>query len=933
MLLKHKNKIQALAIIIFLAVGIFEAAFFYISRQIKPEYYQEQVLDAIKKQTGQTVKINGGARFMLFPSPRLVFYDLVVDGSSSTIPSIPTFSIEKVEIHIEAASILSNQMRISQVALVSPVLSVNRADDNTIHWDWLNIKLLKLLNSTKGVSLPLSIVNGTFNYKDTINNKSIVIDNVDASTTYGTKISLDGTLEFNDTPYNFAIDSKAMDLSVSDTQFPLNLNLTDQDKNTLAIQSVIDTSGDLPKVTGKLSATTDDLENFLQDEDNRKANDNHVVMNLALDGIWELENGILQMHKVNMKGLNSEGKGDISVGWENWYPTISVNMDFSSIDYLMLKNLSTIKIAKKKVKKTDLFQQEYGAVMNVYKDNPLPDNIEVRINIHSEKIVSGSEEWRNLNINAVLDKGALTVNQCDIHLMGDGLLTVFGVVSQGGNGDLRFEGNIEAKGRSLRHAITMLYPSASDLPSIGTGEFSINANLYVNKSQIRLFEADAVVDGTPVLGTVTAFLDPELRFEAKIRLKDINFDSIRDIYKKENLDAEIRLRSGKQEEIQPNVAGFDWLRNLTTRVDATVYIDNFNFMERKGDRVSLSLYAYDGDLRIPNMQLTYSDGISELNGSLNVKNSVPNISLMVNADQIDTNYFNLNEKNNGNTAADSADNEIKNKDIGNFPKLRDESEDTAVPVEWMDRFNGVFDITLRKLIHKNTVIEKIKFRGRVDNKKLDIQKLSFVYSQAQSNVTGILYGGKIPGLNINFTMSNADIYEMLNPVANIHNINGFASLSGVITTNGWSFYEWLNHMDAKLLIAARGVKVQGINLAGVNNVVDVARTSADVFNNVNNVLTKGTSEFLVDGSFNIKDGELRAPGLNIRSGLITGSIVGGTQLETMNGQFTIQFRFGNLLSDITPTMIIQLSGKINKPDIKVDTASLEDYVARRNVSK
>jgi hypothetical protein len=923
MALKHQNKIKALAILLFIIIGVFEAVFFYVSSLIKPEYYQEQVLEAIKKQTGQTVKINGGARFMLFPSPKLVFSDLEVDVSASTTPATPAFSVKKVEIYIETTSILSNQMRISQVSLVNPLLSVERADDNTVHWDWLNIKLLKLLDSSKGMSLPISIVDGIFSYKDPLNNKSIIIEDVDADTNYGSKISLDGTLESNGNPYNFVIDSKAMDLEVSETQFPLNINITDTNNNTLSIQSVIDNTGELPKVTGKFSANTDDLENFLQGVDGKDDDDaNHIVMPLAIDGTWELEQDILQMHNVNFKGLNSDGKGEASLSWDNWYPTVSVNMDFASIDYAMLKNLSKIKIPKKTAKKPDLFQPEYGSDMEIYKDNPLPSNVELKLNVRSQKIVSGTEEWKDLNLNAVLDKGALTINQCDIYLSGDGLLTVFGVISQGGTGDLRFEGNIEAKGKSLRNAITMFYPSASDLPTMGTGEFTVSANLYMNKSQVRLFEADAVVDGTPVMGTITAYLEPALRLEAKVRMKDINFDKIRDVLRDQNIEEGKKRKIGEQQELEKETAGFSWLRNLTTRVDATVYIDDFNFMDRKGDRVSFSLYAYNGDLRI-----------SELNCNINVNSSIPNVSLMVNADQIDTNYFNLSEKSDSAAAIDNANNKLKKKPVGKFSELRDMSQDTAVPVEWMDSFNGVFDITLRKLIHKNVAIEKIKFRGKVEGKRLDIQKLSFVYSQAQSNITGILYGGKIPGINISFTMSNADIYEMLNPLANISNINGFASLSGVLTTNGWSFYEWLNHMDAKLLVAARGVKVQGVNLAGVSNVVDVARTSADVFNNVNNVLTNGTTEFLVDGSLNIKDGELRSPNLNIRSGLVTGSIIGGTKLETLEGQFSILFRFGNLLSDVTPTMIIQLSGRMDKPDIKVDTASLEDYVARRNVSK
>ncbi|MEQ1706076.1 MAG: AsmA-like C-terminal region-containing protein [Rickettsiales bacterium] len=933
MALKHKNKIKVLAIILLIITGIFEATFFYVSNLIKPEYYQEQVLEAIKKQTGQTIKINGGSRFSLLPSPRLVFSDLEVDVTASTTPSSPTFSIKSVEIHIETASILSRQMRISHVSLINPVLSVERASDNIVHWDWLNLKLLKLLDSGKGVSLPMSIVDGTFSYTDAINRKNIIIEDIDAATNYGTKISLNGSMESNGNPYNFVIDSKAMDLNIGANQFPLNISVSDSNNNTLSVQSVIDASADLPIVTGKFDANSNDLENFLQGVDGEDDDDaNHIVMSVTINGKWELQQGILQMHDVTVKGLNSEGKGEASISWDNWYPTVSVNMDFDSIDYLMLRTLSQVKITKKTIKKPDLFLPEYNQDIDIYKDNPLPENIELKLNVRAEKIVSGSEEWKNLNLNAVLDKGALTINQCDIYLNGEGMLTLFGVISQGGNGDLRFEGNIEAKGKSLRDAITMLYPSATDLPEVGTGEFTISANLYINKSQIRLFEADAVVNGTPILGTMTAYLEPELRLEAKIRLKDINFDRIRDMLREKNVEAEKKRRSGERDEIQPKVAGFDWLKNLSTRLDATVYIDNFQFMEREGDRVSFSLYAYNGDLRISNMQLTYSDGISELNATINVKNSIPNISLMLNADQINTSYFNLDHNTDTKTTG-NANNKIHKKSAGKFSELRDMSEDTAIPVGWMDSFNGVFDITLRKLIHDNILIEKIKFRGKVDSKQLDIQRLSFVYSQAQSNVTGILYGGKIPGINVSFTMSNADIYEMLYPLTTIRNINGFASLSGVITTNGWSFYEWLNHMDAKLLIAARGVKVKGINLAGVSNVIEVARTSADVFNNVNNVLTNGTTEFLVDGSLNIKDGELRSPNLNIRSGLVTGSIVGGTKLETLEGQFSILFHFGNLLSDVTPTMIIQLSGKVDKPDIKVDTASLEDYVARRNVTK
>ncbi len=953
MVSKSKNLIKALVIVLFIAIGLFEGAFFYVKNLVKPEAYQQQILEAIKQQTGQNIKINGDIRFMLFPSPRLVFTDLEVDSSLSNISVAPSFLIEKVEVHIELMSILTDQIKLSKVKLINPILSLERADDNTIHWSWLNLKLLKLLNAknAKNVSLPLFIVDGMISYNDSINNRNYLIKEINASTNYGAQVSLNGTVKSGERLLNFAIDSKVADLPVNDVEFPLNLYLSDADKNVFTVQSVIDSSGDVPKVVGSFNLNADDMGKLVLDGDakNTKNDEDYIAMPLIINGLWNIEDDSLQMKNITLKGMNSDGKGSASLRWNNWYPTISVELDFDYIDHPMWKRLSEISSVKKSSKKKDLFQSEDGQNFDYNKENPLPENIEIKLNIKANKVLSGKEEWRNISLNAALDKGAFTVNQCDIFLNGDGLLSIFGVVSQGGDGELRFEGNMEAKGTSLREAISMFYSSASDLPSIGTGKFSVSANLYMNASQVRLFEANAMIEDTPVLGTMTAYLGSQLRIDTTIKLKDINVDHIRDRLRKQSIEATKNLKT-EAEKIQDSaeivndsrVTGFDWLKYLSTRIDAKVYIDDFTFMERKGDRLSFALYAYGGDLRITNMQLTYPDGISEMNCNLDVRGVVPHINLMVNADQIDARYFYMGEQSeeiapllkdnlpqkNVNTKATK-----KKADLEKIVELRDISTDTPVPLGWMDGFNGVFDITLRKLIFKNVFMDKIKFRGRLDNKRLDIQKLSFIYSQAQTDIIGVLYGGKVPGMNISFTMANADIYEIIKPITDIENINGFASLSGIIATNGWSFREWLEQMDAKLLIAARGVKVQGINLAGVSNVVDVARTSADVFNNVNNVLTKGTTEFLVDGSMNIKNGELHLPGLTIRSGLVSGSIEGGTKLETMVGQFFILFRFGNLLASSVPTMIIQLSGKMDKPDIKVDTASLEDFVAKRNVSK
>jgi uncharacterized protein involved in outer membrane biogenesis len=140
---ERKKILKIAAITLFIVIGLFEGVFFYVKSAIRPEAYEQQVLDAIKKQTGQDIKINGEVKFKILPSPKLVFSDIASYSTSTT--SVPTFSIEKVEIYITPMSVFSHQIELSGIKLVRPVLSIERAEDNTIHWDWLNSKLLKAL--------------------------------------------------------------------------------------------------------------------------------------------------------------------------------------------------------------------------------------------------------------------------------------------------------------------------------------------------------------------------------------------------------------------------------------------------------------------------------------------------------------------------------------------------------------------------------------------------------------------------------------------------------------------------------------------------------------------------------------------------------------------------------------------------------------------
>ncbi len=987
---KDKKIIKTLVIVLFMCVGGFEGLFFYINSLIKPESYQQQILDGIKSNIGQNVSIKGGIRFALLPYPKLVVSDLIIgsdsyDGKPSTIPVV---DIKNLEIKISPDTLLSKEIRLSGIELVNPTLLLQRSNDSIIHWDWLNTKLLKLLNSKNGSlsSLPVVIKGGSINYQDVVNNKKLNITNIDARSVVGSDMVFGGSMQSEGHQFDFVLDNSTSDNTIKESEFPLNLKLSEGQTNFLKVQSIIEPSGEFPKVSGKFNMATNDIEDFLnlisKINNNNEAVASKYPLPVSVNGDWGLDGDVIKMENLEVKGMNSKGAGSATLGWDKWYPTITMDLGFEYIDYLTWRRLLEKRIINRVPKKQDNLDEEEAPSYDFRKENPLPENIEIKLNLKAQHVllnsvtanavtaassavvtlsntaglnsgmlVTGSNiaddthilkidsatqvtldkpasgtnpvliftagELKNTSLNAVLENGAFTVNQCNIDLAGKGVLSIFGVLSQGGTGELRFEGNVEAQGKSLRDAVSMFYSAAKDLPPISMGEFNLKANMYVTAGQIRLFETKGEIGGVNLDGTITIFPEAVLRIDMAIKLQNVNFDYVRDTLRKNKLEAKTVADT-------ESALSFDWLKFLGIRIDAKVIIDGFTFMENKGDKASFSLYAYRGDFRLSDLQMTYPDHTDEFNCNLDVRGKLPFINLMANTDKLDTRYFDISPK---------AQGDIAPPDTSKKELLQKANLDVAVPLEWMNSFNGIFDLTIRKLIHKNLIIDKIKMQSKLDSKKLAIQKLEFVFSQAQSQVVGTLYGGKVPGINISFVMANADIYEVVFPMTGLDNISGFANLSGNISTSGWSFLEWLQHSDSKILLTARGVKVNGINLPGVTNVIDVARSSADVFNNVNNILTKGTTEFSVDAAFNVKDGELRSPNMSVRAGLVTGYVIGGVKLESMDGQFTSTFRFPNLSSEKVPTLMILLSGNMHKPEIKVDTASLEDFVAKRNVIK
>lgn len=876
--------------------------------------FQARIVQAVKAQTGQTLTIKGKGSISLLPKPTFYLPGVELGGGLDEA-SPPDMSAEMMSINISVFSLFSSAPRITAVTLDHPVLSVERAHDNLIHWDWLNGTLLDAFASGEN-NEPVAVVinDGKIIYHNSQTDGGLAIENIHVYGVSGLAPQLDGT--FSVYGHNLSIKS-TVDAVANKEDRPIHLTLSSDSKNKIQVDGTLNLASDAPRINGDISMELEDLLVWMKP----KTTETHTLLDrlssssnntqekkvtLPVKFSSNLsESGLsVVLSNAKLEGLNSVGQGRIGFSWADVL-TIDTDMAFTSMDYNTWKLLATTGFQYKSDQTVGGGIQDNDASQ----DNILPKDIRVTLNFSANQLIISSQTWENALVRMHLDAGTVTVNQFHVTFPGESDLSLFGIVSQGNGKGVRFEGSMETQGKSLRKFLTIFDESASDLPDAIFGSFYAHSNIFISSEQLRLSEADVRINELRLNGGLVAYYDPAPHLEADVKLKNINFDYFRDVSRKEQESSghkEFLLKFDKS-------ANFSWLKKLQTTVDLKVNVDHFTFLEREGENASFRLFAREGEFGIYDIRFYYPHDTMEASFRLAFKDNQPYVNALVNANQIDMNYFNASPQPEPNPAPDE----------------RKKWSEDLIDMGWMDGLNGTFDVSIGKLLYGDKSIDNLKMKSTLQDNLLTFQSLSFLYWQGKCDMAGSIYGGKVPGVSLGFTLYDAEIHDVLKAWADRDNISGRISLSGSVVTSGVNPLSWISQADAKVVLTARGVTVQSFNLQGVTDAVAVSRTASDVLNNVNLAMRDGTTEMSVDGNVNVKNGVVRTPGITLKAGTITGNLTGEVKLVPWTMDVTTLYQFPAMKSETLPTMTVQLEGSADKPELQVDTSSLEAYVAKR----
>lgn len=951
--------------------------------------YRDQIITIIHEQTGKNATIRGKVTISLLPTPTIFIPGIELrDNEDATKPG-PAMSVEMIRLNVTVGSVFTSHPRVSAVALMHPTLELTRADDHIIHWDWLNGNLIKALAGNRTSDAPLSVMvdDGTIIYRDSSKETATTLSDISISASSGSRLSASGGFTLYDHVLKFTADTApgkdAAPLATG--AVPLNFKLYTDAKNTLQLNGSMNMAGETPKIQGKVSLELENILNWIGRQKkpeaqelfaqithtSSKVEEEQVKLPVKFSGDWSQDGLNVDIAGARLDGMRSLGTGTITLGWVDSQPNITSVMAFSALNYDDWRTLFLQASAKNNVDDTNPYAP--GAGQNV---NPLPQNVKINLTLTSDMFSVGQQSWQKAKLSVALSNAVLTVNQFDIELPGEASLALFGIISQAGTGGMRFEGSMETQGKSLRQLLTVFDESAIGLPETGFGAFYARSNIFVSSQQMRLSEADVKISDLHLNGGLVAYYDEHPRLEADVKLRDINFDYFRDVWREKEKAVGHRdffLQFDKS-------MSFNWLKNLQTTIDLKVSVEGFTFLDRKGDNASFRLFVKENEFGIYDIRFNYPDGFTEGGIKLDVKGDQPHIDVTLNTDEVNTNYFSVD------MASDARVQPVvlqEDKDTiksdgpdGTTLEVTPEAQtiqlaqdspaapltppapatgiedltaaaakkDAPVPgkkvwseelidMGWMEGFSGNFDISIGKLTAGKYLVDRLKLQAKLEHNLLTFQSLSFVYWQARCSVLGSMYGGKVPGISVSYTLYNAELQDILKSLAGRDNINGKVNINGTLTTSGVNYKSWVEQSDAKLILTGRGTHVEGVNMQAAVDAVNASRTAADVFNNVNLALVRGSTDFDVDGTINVHNGVMRTPGITLKTGTIIGDFIGEVRLVPWTMDLSTVFQFPAMTSETVPTMTVQLAGPIEAPELRTDTSPLEAYVAKRITGK
>lgn len=900
-------------------IGVFAVIMVILGALADETAFQKTLIDTLSQHTGRAVAVNGGTDVSLFPLPAITMKEVFIGNISGGYAGYIA-SAKAIHGRLQLGALLKGEIKLG--SLVIDDLEVNLEVTSRGEQNWRfgsqaapapsgGFEALGIPSSIRVSHGTITVQTGTAEHQK----RTITIDDTRFDIDALPQLHVEAELTYDNGDFQIVADFS----DINAANGTIRGSITAEGSNsTLAFDGTGRADLFAPSFTGNASLQSDDAGNFagifLRTTCNRTPEAAPVPATVTGKVSFTPDSFSAENISVSSGPSKVEGSGAYTHDTQSGQRTLQITLSIPSLDLdpLLPEYFRFFGAGCRPQVAAPAERQKNTAFDMSTRFSLLPDNMEARFSGTAQQIRINRKDITGVTFNAQANGGSIVINQLTGKLPGETNLSAFGLLSQRADSSLTFDGGMETSGQRLREILEWLNAPLNTRNPAVLGGYALKATFALSGTEIRLTEASGNFDQTRFAGVTVTNFGANPSSEIRVRFDQFNLDDyLPPDTNQANTGLEIR-GTGTANPV-------DWIHRVTYLMRFGIGGNQFTFRGRQYG----NLYAVGSlekqTLKLDDFRFTSEGMTASGSFSIDTNRKVPYFEADLTTSEFHTNLI---LKTQGGLEQQAGTTQVSQKwDGGKF--------DFGL----IESFDGIFRLRTPKLLHDGFELSKVDAQGKFINGTLRLDPLIGTLAGGDLTLKLDITGGAVPGMTSSFTLTNADSGSFFQYLPSLP-VTGRMSANGAVKTTGINLYSWMINMEGSAAVVAKNLVFKGADVTGFARRITNIRSVADVVTVAKQAFAGGETMFsAVEGSMVIERGTATISNLQLRNDVINGLFRGRIDLPHWTGVGLAEMKLAVAGSGDTPTLAVKLSGSLDQPEIKIETADVETFVARRSTQQ
>ncbi len=518
---KQSAAMRKLLIGLFILIFVLAAAVFIGPSLVNWNDYKGRIAEAVERETGRQLSIDGDISLTLLPSPALSVRGVrLANLPGAENPDMA--SLRSLDVLVAFAPLLEGRIQVRSLELVEPTIRLEVLPDGRRNWEFAPADTAASQDAASSEGFGgdvrfdrIAISKGTVIYSDRVSGREERIENLDAriaATSLEGPFSLSGSATIHEIGLRF--DGGTGRLAPQGSM-PLNLVIAfDGADAELRFNGSVDQSTTPLSLTGTLLAKGQDPRDLAASLGMPDALPEAVSGPFQIGGDIAYGGDRLDLANLSvvLADLRAEGFAGVMLGGETPEAELTLRVSQLNLDALLPEAGE------------DDGAEQAGTPGAALADFTLPDGLDASLDLTVQTMIYKDQVVRESVLRGRLSGGSLQLEEASALLPGGSRVALDGALAPSEGGP-RFSGSLQAESDNLRTLLGWLEIGVDGISAERLRRASLITQIVATPRQIDLTAIDAVLDVSKITGGLAIALGQGRSFGAGITIDKINLDA------------------------------------------------------------------------------------------------------------------------------------------------------------------------------------------------------------------------------------------------------------------------------------------------------------------------------------------------------------------------------------------------------------------------